>query len=542
MNYKHWFLVSALVAISGAQAQQQFTQQDTLRGSIGPGRIWWDVISYDLNVKIDPAQKTISGSNTITYHPTAEGTWMQIDLQEPLVIDSVKQKGAHLPFKRMGNAYRIDKLLTSPVDQTLELTVYYHGSPRTAIRAPWDGGFSWDIDQNGAPFIATSCQGLGASVWWPNKDHMYDEAEKMKISVTVPEGLKDISNGQLIDEFTDAGWTTYVWQVNNPINNYGVNVNIGQYVHFGETYSGESGPLKMDYYVLPEDLPAAQNQFKQAAQMMEALEYWLGPYPFYEDGFKLVQVPYLGMEHQSSVTYGNGFENGYRGTDLSGTGWGLKFDFIIIHESAHEWFANNITYRDSADMWVHEGFTAYSESLYLDYYFGPEAASEYIRGTRKRIQNDAPIIAPYGVNATGSGDMYYKGANMLQMIRRMVNHDAHWREILRKMNREFYHQTVTTQQIESFLIQETGLDLAPVFDQYLRDTRIPVLALKQMPEGVAVRFENTINGFNMPIHLTSEQTEIEVRVSQTWQTVPELKNYKSISWHPDYYINSIQVK
>ena len=542
MNYKHWFLVSALVAISGAQAQQQFTQQDTLRGSIGPGRIWWDVISYDLNVKIDPAQKTISGSNTITYHPTAEGTWMQIDLQEPLVIDSVKQKGAHLPFKRMGNAYRIDKLLTSPVDQTLELTVYYHGSPRTAIRAPWDGGFSWDIAQNGAPFIATSCQGLGASVWWPNKDHMYDEAEKMKISVTVPEGLKDISNGQLIDEFTDAGWTTYVWQVNNPINNYGVNVNIGQYVHFGETYSGESGPLKMDYYVLPEDLSAAQNQFKQAAQMMEALEYWLGPYPFYEDGFKLVQVPYLGMEHQSSVTYGNGFENGYRGTDLSGTGWGLKFDFIIIHESAHEWFANNITYRDSADMWVHEGFTAYSESLYLDYYFGPEAASEYIRGTRKRIQNDAPIIAPYGVNATGSGDMYYKGANMLQMIRRMVNHDAHWREILRKMNREFYHQTVTTQQIESFLIQETGLDLAPVFDQYLRDTRIPVLALKQMPEGVAVRFENTINGFNMPIHLTSEQTEIEVRVSQTWQTVPELKNYKSISWHPDYYINSIQVK
>ena len=542
MNYKHWFLVSALVAISGAQAQQQFTQQDTLRGSIGPGRIWLDVISYDLNVKIDPAQKTISGSNTITYQPTAEGTWMQIDLQEPLVIDSVKQKGAHLPFKRMGNAYRIDKLLTSPVDQTLELTVYYHGSPRTAIRAPWDGGFSWDIDQNGVPFIATSCQGLGASVWWPNKDHMYDEAEKMKISVTVPEGLKDISNGQLIDEFTDAGWTTYVWQVNNPINNYGVNVNIGQYVHFGETYSGESGPLKMDYYVLPEDLPAAQNQFKQAAQMMEALEYWLGPYPFYEDGFKLVQVPYLGMEHQSSVTYGNGFENGYRGTDLSGTGWGLKFDFIIIHESAHEWFANNITYRDSADMWVHEGFTAYSESLYLDYYFGPEAASEYIRGTRKRIQNDAPIIAPYGVNATGSGDMYYKGANMLQMIRRMVNHDAHWREILRKMNREFYHQTVTTQQIESFLIQETGLDLAPVFDQYLRDTRIPVLALKQMPEGVAVRFENTINGFNMPIHLTSEQTEIEVRVSQTWQTVPELKNYKSISWHPDYYINSIQVK
>jgi aminopeptidase N len=297
----------------------------------------------------------------------------------------------------------------------------------------------------------------------------------------------------------------------------------------------------MDYYVLPEDLPAAKNQFKQAAQMMEALEYWLGPYPFYEDGFKLVQVPYLGMEHQSSVTYGNGFENGYRGTDLSGTGWGLTFDFIIIHESAHEWFANNITYRDSADMWVHEGFTAYSESLYLDYYYGPEAASEYIRGTRKRIQNDVPIIAPYGVNATGSGDMYYKGANMLQMIRRMVNHDAHWREILRNMNREFYHQTVTTQQIESFLIRETGLELAPIFDQYLRDVRIPVLATKQTPEGVAVRFENTIQGFKMPIHLSGEQSEIEVVVSETWQIVPELKNYKSISWHPDYYINSIQV-
>ncbi|MFZ9673907.1 MAG: M1 family metallopeptidase [Flavobacteriaceae bacterium] len=541
MNCKHWFLLSALAAISHAQAQKQFTQQDTLRGSIGPGRIWWDVASYDLSVKIDPAHKTISGSNTITYRPTAEGTWMQIDLQEPLVIDSIQQKGVLLPFQRMGNAYRVDGLITSPLSQPHELTVYYHGSPRTAVRAPWDGGFSWDIDQNGTPFIATSCQGLGASVWWPNKDHMYDEAEKMKISVTVPEGLKDVSNGQLIDELTDSGWSTYVWQVTNPINNYGVNINIGSYVHFGEIYSGESGPLKMDYYVLPEDLPAAKNQFKQAAQMMEALEYWLGPYPFYEDGFKLVQVPYLGMEHQSSVTYGNGFENGYRGTDLSGTGWGLTFDFIIIHESAHEWFANNITYRDSADMWVHEGFTAYSESLYLDYYYGPEAASEYIRGTRKRIQNDVPIIAPYGVNATGSGDMYYKGANMLQMIRRMVNHDAHWREILRNMNREFYHQTVTTQQIESFLIRETGLELAPIFDQYLRDVRIPVLATKQTPEGVAVRFENTIQGFKMPIHLSGEQSEIEVVVSETWQIVPELKNYKSISWHPDYYINSIQV-
>src|SRR5690606_7352637 len=253
---------------------------------------------------------------------------------------------------------------------------------------PWDGGFSWKKDDNGNDFVATSCQGLGASVWWPNKDHMYDEVDSMLISVRVPKALMEVSNGQLrgVEDHKD-GTNTYHWFVNNPINNYGVNVNIGDYVHFSEDYNGEKGILKMDYYVLKYNLEKAKQQFKDAPRMMEAFEHWFGPYPFYEDGYKLVEVPYLGMEHQSSVTYGNGFENGYLGRDLSGTGWGLKFDFIIIHESAHEWFANNITYKDIADMWIHESFTAYAESIFVEYFYGKKAGAEYVIGTRRGIQN-----------------------------------------------------------------------------------------------------------------------------------------------------------
>ncbi|MCB0427755.1 MAG: M1 family peptidase, partial [Mangrovimonas sp.] len=292
---------------------------------------------------------------------------------------------------------------------------------------------------------------------------------------------------------------TYNWHVSNPINNYGVNVNIGDYEHFSETYKGEKGPLTMDYYVLKGNLEKAKEHFKDAPKMMEAFEHWFGPYPFYEDGYKLVEVPYLGMEHQSSVTYGNHYQKGYSGMDLSGTGWGLKFDFIIIHESGHEWFANNITYKDIADMWIHEGFTAYSENLFLDYFFGKEAARDYVIGTRANIQNDRPIIGDYDVNHEGSGDMYYKGANMLHTLRQLVEDDEKWRQILRSMNKDFYHQTVTTQQIEEYLSKKTGYDLKEFFDQYLRTTKIPTLEYKMEDNILKYRWTNIIDKFDMPI-------------------------------------------
>ena len=324
--------------------KKDFTRQDTLRGSITPEREWWDLSYYHLDIKVEPETKTISGKNTIQYKVLQPYQVMQIDLQPPLQLTKVTQNGEQLDIKHDGNAHFVTLKNTQKIGEVNSIVAYYEGQPREAVRAPWDGGISWKKDKNGNHFIASSCQGLGASVWWPNKDHMYDEVDSMLISVNVPEKLTNVSNGRLRKvEQKDDQTKTYHWFVNNPINNYGVNINIGDYANFSEVYKGEKGNLDMNYYVLNYNLDKAKTHFTDAPKMMKAFEHWFGPYPFYEDSFKLVEVPYLGMEHQSSVTYGNQYLKGYLGNDLSGTGWGLKFDFIIIHEAGHEWFANNIT-------------------------------------------------------------------------------------------------------------------------------------------------------------------------------------------------------
>ena len=526
-----------LLALGSLQAQDlpTFTRQDSLRGSITPERSWWDLTFYDLAVSVDPGSQTLSGSNSIHYTVLEPGQRLQVDLQPPLQIEAVYQDGQELSFESEGNAHFVNLVKPQRPGATEFVTVQYSGAPKVAVRAPWDGGFSWAKDAKGQPFVATSCQGLGASVWWPVKDHMYDEPDSLAIAVTVPKPLMDVSNGRLrkIDE--SNGTRTYHWFVANPINNYGVNVNIAEYSHFSETYAGEKGPLDLDYYVLPEDLEKAREQFKQVPGMLEAFEYWFGPYPFYEDGYKLVQVPYLGMEHQSSVTYGNGYQNGYLGRDLSGTGWGLKFDFIIIHESGHEWFANNITYRDIADMWIHESFTAYSENLYLDYHFGSQAAAEYTIGTRRNIRNDRPIIGAYDVNYEGSGDMYYKGANMLHTLRQLVEDDALWRDILRGLNRDFYHQTVTTGQIEEYLSRNTGKDLSAFFDQYLRTTLIPALEYRRKGDALEFRYTEIVEGFDMPlrIEVNGESRWIFPQAAWKSESVPA---GAEVRFDPNFYI------
>ncbi|MFD2530434.1 MULTISPECIES: M1 family metallopeptidase [Polaribacter] len=481
--------------------KNNFTRQDTLRGSITPERIWWDLTYYHLDVKVNPDKKFISGKNTIKYKVLSVHNTMQIDLQAPLKITKVTQDEKELEVIHDGNAHFVKLLKKQIIGKTDSIIVHYTGNPKEAIRAPWDGGFSWRKDKNGNHFVATSCQGLGASVWWPCKDHMYDEVENMRISVTVPSNLMDVSNGRLESVKKHGEYTTYNWYVDNPINNYGVNVNIGDYTHFSEVFDGEKGDLDMDYYVLKYNLEKAKKHFKDAPKMMKAFEHWFGPYPFYEDGFKLVEVPYLGMEHQSSVTYGNQYKQGYLGRDLSGTGWGLKFDFIIIHEAGHEWFANNITNKDIADMWIHESFTNYSESLFIDYYYGKKAASEYVIGLRNSISNKAPIIGKYNVNKEGSGDMYNKGGNMLHTLRQLVNNDEKWRSILRKMNKVFYHQTVTTKQIENFLSKEVGINLEAFFDQYLRNKKIPTLTYKIKNNTLTYSWINVVDNFNMPLKI-----------------------------------------
>ena len=531
-----------LFNVTNAQGSLQpknevFTRQDTLRGSITKERAWWDVKNYHLDIKVNPADSTITGSNTITYKVLQEYKMMQIDLQSPLQIYKVIQDRKELKYTREGNAFVVKLISPQKVGSTNKITVFYGGKPKVAVNAPWDGGISWEKDSNGNSFIGSSCQGLGASVWWPNKDHMYDEVENMLISINAPKNLLAVSNGRLqsVKQMKD-GTKTYNWYVSNPINNYGVNLNIGDYVSFSEKFKGEKGDLDCTYYVLRENLAKAKKQFKDAPRMLKAFEHWFGPYPFYEDSYKLVEAPYLGMEHQSSVTYGNGFENGYRGRDLSATGWGLKFDFIIIHESGHEWFANNITYKDIADMWIHESFTNYSESLFVEYYYGKEAGYAYVKGLRKNIENDKPIIGHYDVNNEGSSDMYYKGANMLHTLRQIVNNDDKWRGILRGLNSTFYHQTVTTKQIEDYLSQQVGTDLNPFFNQYLRDIRIPTLEYLFKDGQLRYRWTNCVARFNMPVKVTVNEQEIVLFPDSEWESIAAKSQNSTLVVDSNFYV------
>ena len=517
--------------------KEVFTRQDTLRGTITKERAWWDVKYYHLDIKVNPKDSTISGSNTIKYSVLNEYQVMQIDLQTPMRIDKVIQDGKSLKYNREGNIFYIELVALQNVGSEKELIIYYSGKPKVAVRPPWDGGITWKKDKNGNPFIASSCQGLGASVWWPNKDHMYDEVEGMLISVNVPGNLTDVSNGRLQSIVKQKdGTITFNWIVANPINNYGVNINIGDYVTFSEKFKGEKGALDCTYYVLRDNLAKAKEQFKDVPRMLKAFEHWFGPYPFYEDSYKLVEAPYLGMEHQSSVTYGNGFQNGYLGRDLSGTGWGLKFDFIIIHESGHEWFANNITYKDVADMWIHESFTNYSESLFVEYYYGKDAGYEYVRGTRAGINNDKPIIGIYNVNKEGSGDMYPKGGNMLHTLRQIVNDDAKWRRILRGLNSTFYHQTVTTKQIEDYLSEQVGMDLNPFFDQYLRDIRIPTFEYFFKDNNLYSRWTNCVSNFNMPIKINIDNAEKWIKPTTEWTMNDENVKITSLVIDKNFYV------
>ena len=540
-------IILLFIALNQTYAQGIFddklptSRQDTLRGSITPERAWWDLTYYHLDIKVEPDKKYISGSNTVGYKVLESNKVMQIDLQKPMNITSITSKNKELKFTREGNAYFVELRKKQKKGDVNYIKINYEGFPKEAIRAPWDGGLSWKKDENDNHFIATSCQGLGASVWWPNKDHMYDEVDSMLISVNVPKNLTNVSNGRLkkITELDDDT-RTFDWFVTNPINNYGVNINIGDYVNFSEVYKGEKGDLDIDNYVLSYNLEKAKEQFKQVPMMIEAFEHWFGPYPFYEDSFKMVEVPYLGMEHQSSITYGNKFQNGYLGRDLSGSGWGLEFDYIIIHEGGHEWFANNITYKDVADMWVHEGFTCYSENLYVDYFFGKDASAEYVIGTRRGISNKKPIIGQYDVNREGSGDMYSKGANLLHTIRQLTNNDELWRQTLRGLNEEFYHSTVTSREIEEYISNSIEIDLSRIFDQYLRDYRIPVFEYDINNGVLSYRWNDVIEGFDMPIEVEIDGETKLLKPTNKFQKL-NIKNL-FINIDKDYYVYSKDLK
>lgn len=521
----------------------QFTHQDTLRGSNGPGRDWWDVKYYDLSVTPDYSSKTIKGKNSIRFESvkfSGGDQFMQIDLQPPMVIDSVTYGGDALKFLMDGNTWNINIPSTVRLEDE-EVIIYFHGHPREAVNPPWDGGWIWSKDKLGRPWMTVACQGLGASAWYPCKDYQGDEPDNgASISITIPDSLTAVGNGRLKSKTNNNNnTTTWTWEVKNPINNYNIVPYIGKYVNWTETYAGLKGKLDCSYWVLDYNLQKSKQQFgRDVKPMLSCFESWFGPYPFYEDGYKLVETPHLGMEHQSAIAYGNKFRNGYLGLDRSETGWGTKWDYIIIHESGHEWFGNNITTADIADMWVHEGFTTYAETLFTECRSGKKAANAYTQGLRSNIHNDATIIGPYGVNREGSGDMYDKGSNLIHTIRQVINNDRLFKQILTGLNKDFYHKTVSSSEIEQYFSRRSKIDLSRIFDQYLRTTKIPVLEWKRSGTQIIFRWTNCINGFNMPVKLKNGTWLNPVT---QWKNRPAAKVGMTIDVDRNFYIETKKV-
>ena len=545
-----------LVCCAFSLNAQTHTRAGTLRGSNGIARSWWDALHYDLHVEFNISAKSISGCNHIRLRALESGNTIQIDLQKPLLIDSIVLhqgkpeigSGKKLEnIRRDGDAWFVE---TGSIAQggLATLSVYYHGKPREAVNAPWDGGLVWKKDRNRRPFVSVACQGLGASCWYPCKDYQGDEPDSASTHFTVPDTLTAVGNGRLRGKSPLSGnRTTFHWAVTVPINNYNIVPYIGDYRHFGETYPGLEGKLDMDYWVLSYNLEKARKQFADAPRLIKALEHWLGPYPFYDDGYKLVESPYLGMEHQSAIAYGNQYMNGYMGSDMSGSGWGSKWDYIIVHESGHEWYGNNITTADIADMWVQEGFTTYTETLFTEYHYGKQAGEEYVEGQRQLVRNDEPIIGPYGVNKEGSGDMYAKGANLLHTVRHIIGDDEKFRRILNGMGRKFRHRVVTSAQIESYLIAESGKPLQPVFNQYLRNTGIPVLEYRMVGTQCHYRFTDCLPGFSMPLRVTFKsgiKPSVSITPTTTWQQIklPAGNEAGFLEVDRNFYVLSRKVK
>ena len=538
------FVVASAGALAAQRGRTTFTHADTLRGTNGPGRSWWDATFYDLHVAVNLADSSIRGYNGITYRVMAPAKDMQIDLQVPMQIDSIIQDGQVLTARRDSNAFFVTMASPQRVGDTKTVTVYYHGHPRAAKRPPWDGGFIWQRDSLGHPWVATANEGLGASVWWPNKDIPADEPDSQRIAITVPDSMTDVSNGRLRSTTHNAdGTTTYEWFVTSPINNYDVEVNAGTYAHWTEIYKGENGNLTMDFWPLAYHLDTAKVQWQQAKSMLSCFEHWFGPYPWYADGYKLIEAPHLGMEHQSGVAYGNHFKNGYLGRDLSATGHGLKWDFIVVHESAHEWWGNSLTNKDNADMWIHESFANYSESLYTECQQGKAAGAEYVIGTRRLIKNDQPIVGHYGVNDEGSGDMYYKGGNMLHTIRQVVDNDEKWRSILRGLQKSFWHQTVSGTQVEDYISHAAGIDLSKVFAEYLTTTQVPVLEYTLDGGTLKYRWANVVPGFAMPVKVTvAPDHYARIRPTESWQTMKvKLASAADFKVDKNFYVTARQI-
>jgi len=521
------FLMSNKCALA-----QTFTSADTLRGMLTPLRTCYDVTYYNLDITVDPETKIVSGTNTIQFKVVADFDKMQIDLVQNMKINKIMFGDELLPYEHEHDAVFIQfpkKLKTGNIEA---IQVFYSGEPQSAKRPPWDGGFVWSKDENGNPWVAVTVQGDGAYLWWPNKEHQSDEPDSMLLNVTVPKGLMNISNGRLrMKAELSNGWTRWDWFISYPINNYNVTLNIGKYAHFDDIYINDAGgALTLDYYVMPFNLEKAKKQFQEVKPMLACFEKFFGKFPFYRDGYKMVESPHLGMEHQTAIAYGNKYRFGYKGTGSSEVG--ITFDFIIIHETAHEWWGNSVTSKDIADMWIHESFGAYAEALYIECRDGYEAGLKYQNGKRQDVRNNSPIIGYYDVNHRGSGDMYPKGSLFLNTLRHVIDNDSLWFAIVLGIAEEFKYQTITTDDIVAFVNLKTGQDFTYMFDQYLKQTAIPKLEINVTQKGNEVtaryRWKADVADFKMPIKVTASKNKFEfIYPTPDWQTT-ELSGI-----HPD---------
>ena len=539
-------LLLSVLAMGFSKAQffestEKFTKTDSLKGSNTEFRNFWDVKKYDIILETDFDKKSIKGSNKIslTIEKNVKNPIFQIDLQNPMKADKITASFPIVDKKVDGDFIFLSTKKSFKKGEKLTIDIDFSGNPTIAKHAPWDGGWIFTKDKNGNPWMTVADEGIGASIWLPTKDIWSDEPDNgVTFKIITPKDLVGVAGGRLIKQENLGDKKAWTWEVKNPINDYSIIPSIGKYVNFKDRFDGEKGKLDLDYWVLDYNLDKAKKQFQQVKPMIKSFESWFGPYPFYEDSYKLVESPHLGMEHQSNVAYGNHYGNGYLGNDLSGTGIGLRFDYIIIHESGHEWFANNITAKDQADMWIHEAFTDYSETLYIESLWGKADADKYLQGLRDNIANDKPIIGQYGVRNEGSGDMYYKGANMIHTIRTVINNDEKFRQILRGLNKDFYHQTVTTQQIEKYFSDKSGIDLSSIFNQYLRTIKIPTLEYKQTGNQLTYKWTNVIPGLKLPIRLADGQELTPTEQSQT----TTLKSEKPAEFNKNYYIEVKQIR
>lgn len=497
--------------------QHTFTRADSLQGSLRTERTSFDVLRYDLNVDVFPETKEIYGSNTIQFKVVENQlSKIQLDLFENMLIDSIIYKTTHLSYIREYDAVFIDfkKPLLKNSIETIQF--YYHGKPTIAIKPPWDGGFVWKKDTNQNDWIGVAVQGTGASLWYPVKDHQSDEPDfGASIKITTPSNLVGVSNGRLIDQKTLPDQKKqWHWEVKNPINNYNITLNVGDYVHFGENYKG----LDLDYYVLRDNLDKAKIHFEEVKPMLDCFQEKFGKFPFWEDGYKMVETPYLGMEHQSAIAYGNQYKKGYLGHDLSGTGIGLHFDYITIHESGHEWFGNSITSSDIADMWIHEGFTTYAEGVFVECLYGYDKAVAYINGKKSSVSNKKAIIGAFGVNfKTGNSDMYSKGSLLLHTLRSVINDDEKWWAMLLEYSNTYKHKIIDTQTVIDFFNAKSGKNLTSIFNQYLRYPSIPVLELKLKKDTLYYRWKTDTTNFEMPVELKHKETIFRLNGDNHWQ-------------------------